>query len=210
MTLVENLISHIELLGIFAFSASGALVARKKDFDLVGFIIVSLVTSLAGGVIRDLLIGRDPVALTTPEYLLFSLLATSIIFLWNPPPWSLKWPLISVDTLGVSVFAISSTSLGISHGLGFAASSALGLITGFGGGLIRDMLVKEDSELLEKNTPLYLSPAFAGCILLNILLRNNAPFLISEVVCILFIFSCRMVCLRYNISAPGPLGRFEK
>ena len=91
-----------EMLGIVAFAASGALLAVRRDLDIVGIVLLAAATALGGGIIRDVIIGKTPPTAFTDLWLVAAAVATGlVIFFWQPPPRLTRWPLEITDAVGL-------------------------------------------------------------------------------------------------------------
>lgn len=150
------------LVGAAVFAASGALAAGRKKLDLLGVVVIALVTAIGGGTVRDLLLDRHPIAwLADPAYLMVILAAALLTLVYvrfrKPPRMSLQ----IADALGLALFTISGTQIAEEAGLPGIAAVVIGTITGSVGGVIRDILSAEVPMLL-RQTELYATAAIAG------------------------------------------------
>src|SRR5690606_28326661 len=137
---MPSLTLTFDLFGTFVFALSGALLATRKQFDIVGVVVLSLVAGLGGGMTRDVLLGaRPPVSLENQTYLFTILVAALVGFLL---PTELERAVDSIrvlDALGLGFFALTGTVKAVDAGLGPLAAVLLGVLTGCGGGLLRDL-----------------------------------------------------------------------
>lgn len=158
---VTLLMSWLNALGVFVFAVSGALAAIRRQSDIFGVLVVALVTSSAGGVFRDVLIGQIPPALVRETFALFvSLGAGLLAYLAYPIAQKLKYPIDFFDALGLGTFAVLGASKALSFGIQPIWAVALGAITGIGGGVVRDMLFGEVPIILRQE--LYATAALLG------------------------------------------------
>ncbi len=126
----------LDLVGIFAFALSGALLAVRKQFDIVGMIVLAGATALGGGIIRDLLIGAvPPVAFTNTTWLMLPAVAAVLTFFFHPHLQRLHVAVQVCDAAGLGLFCVSGTAKALAYGLGPAPAVVLGVVTGIGGGL---------------------------------------------------------------------------
>ncbi|MTE15502.1 trimeric intracellular cation channel family protein [Nocardia aurantiaca] len=159
------------LLGVFAFGASGALLAVRRRFDVVGIAVLAVATATGGGVIRDLVIGRiPPLAFVQVSYAGVALLAAAVIFFWHPPARLVRTPLKVADAIGLGIFCVTGTVTAFQHGMSATSSAALGLVTAVGGGVTRDVLAGVTPSVLSDGE-LYAVPALLGSVATALLLH---------------------------------------
>ena len=143
-------------------AVSGALVAGRKHFDLLGVAVIATVTAIGGGTIRDVLLNRHPVFwIRDPTYLLVILGAAALTLLYTrlrKPP---RISLLIADALGLALFTISGAQVAEGRNLAGIIVVVMGTITGTAGGLLRDVLSAE-VPLLFRQTDLYATAAIAG------------------------------------------------
>jgi uncharacterized membrane protein YeiH len=160
----------IELLGIVAFGLSGALSAMQKRLDVFGILVITFVTAIGGGTVRDMLIGSLPVAwildLQAITILLFSYLAA---LLFRKYIHRYNHVLFWLDTAGLALFCVVAIDKGIAFHLHPMVCIALGTITGCFGGIIRDVLLNEIPYVFRKDV--YASACIAGGIVFFVLLK---------------------------------------
>ena len=145
MITIETFVRILDLGGTFVFAISGAVAAVNRRLDVFGILVLSFVTGNFGGITRDLLIGAvPPAALTDGLYLLVSVLAGLITFFWYAGVERLRSPVLLFDAVGLSFFAVAGAQKAISFGLSPIMSALLGMLTGVGGGMTRDVLPRGD------------------------------------------------------------------
>lgn len=151
-----------DLVGIFVFGISGALVAVRNRLDVVGVMVLAGTTGLGGGFLRDVLIGATPpAALADWRYLLVPAVAGLLAFFFHPALGRLE-PVIGVfDAVGLSLFVVAGALKATSYGLGPLPATLMGLATGIGGGVLRDLLADRVPDVL-RSSQLYATPAAAG------------------------------------------------
>ena len=143
-----------ELVGIFAFAVSGALMAIRKDFDVVGIVLLAGITALGGGVARDVFIGAiPPVAFTNLGYFLMPVAAAAVAFFAHPAFERLTTAVLVFDAAGLGFFCVGGTLKALEYGLRPLPAAALGVVTGVGGGLLRDVIAREVPALVRPDTP---------------------------------------------------------
>jgi len=188
-------------LGIVAAGISGALTGIKKEMDLFGVICLCVATSVGGGVIRDLLVGRvPPVAFIKPSYFFASLGAGILTWIFYERINRLGPIILISDAIGLGVFTAvgSHTALMLFDHEPFLVVS-MGLITGIGGGVLRDLFAKEIPYVFRKE--IYAIASIIGAICL-ILTYDHVPPVVSLYICFGVTFVLRMVSVFMNLNFP--------
>src|SRR5690242_4460785 len=158
---IANLLLTLDLAGTAVFAISGAAVGVKHRLDIFGVCVLAFVAGNAGGMLRDVLIGTvPPVALRGWLYVTVSLLAGVVTFVWHPRLERLHTPVLIFDAAGLGLFSVSGTQKALAFGANPLIAALLGMLTGIGGGMIRDVLVREIPTVLRKD--LYALAALAG------------------------------------------------
>jgi uncharacterized membrane protein YeiH len=161
MITIQTFVPILDLGGTFVFAISGAVAAVNRRLDIFGILVLSFVTGNFGGITRDLLIGAvPPAALRDGRYLLVSVLAGFITFFWYAGVDKLRSPVLLFDAVGLSFFAVAGAQKAIAFGLSPVMSALLGMLTGIGGGITRDVLLAEVPQVLRSD--LYAVAALAG------------------------------------------------
>jgi len=152
----------LDLIGVAVFAVSGAMVAARKEFDLLGVAVIATVTAIGGGTIRDVLLDRHPVFwIREPAYLLVILSAAALTLLYarfRKPP---RISLLIADALGLALFTISGAQIAEERNLSGIIVVVMGTITGSAGGLLRDVLSAE-VPLVLRQADLYATAAIVG------------------------------------------------
>jgi len=152
----------LDLVGVFVFAISGALVAVRKELDVVGVVVLATVTGLGGGLIRDLLIGDvPPPGLADWRYLLVPIVAGLTTFFFHPTLGRMERVVNVFDAAGLGLFAVAGALKASDAGLGPLPAAILGMVTGVGGGMLRDVLAGRVPVILRKGE-LYAIPALGG------------------------------------------------
>ena len=203
---VETLLRWLDLAGIAVFAASGALVASRKQLDMVGFILIAAVTGIGGGTMRDLLLGRTPVFwLRDPALLaVASSIAVLIFFLAHRVENRFR-ALLWADAVGLSLFAVVGAETALIAGANPWAAVLLGVMTASFGGALRDVICNEIPLLLRKE--IYALAALAGAAVF-VLLRlegiwRETALLAGMGVC----FAIRAAAILRGWSLPAYKGR---
>ncbi len=195
----------LDYLGTVAFALSGALKAARHQLDVFGVVVLAVITAVGGGTLRDVMLGADPIFwLAKPIYLLLALLPAFLVFAWHRPMARTEHPLAYADAVGLGVFTVIGASKALDYGAGYAGAIIFGCMTGVGGGVIRDMLVREVPLVLQKEV--YASASIAGCILFCLLKWSAAPDWVALVCGAALVIAIRVYCIAYacNLLRPKP------
>lgn len=184
------------------FAVTGALKAIQYKMDMVGVIILASSTGLAGGIIRDVLLDRLPPKIILDPYYLTIAIATGIIVFFLHPLFKERENLfLKFDAIGLGVFTIIGSSIAYEMlGLNFLAMSLAGIFTAIGGGIVRDVFVKEIPLVFIKE--LYATASFLGIIIFFLMLYFDFNYYISMVFCIVIITLFRLLAIKYNWNLP--------
>lgn len=191
----------LDLVGVFVFGLSGGLAAVRARLDLFGVVVVAAVTALGGGVLRDTLLGANPpYTFRHWPYLVVPVVAGAVAFWLHPQVRRLRKTVLVLDAAGLGLFTVTGTSAALDARLGWAAASVLGVITGIGGGIIRDILLRQIPVVLQRE--IYAVAALVGALLVCLghqLKLERAPWLIATAV---VVFALRVLALRRQWQAP--------
>ncbi len=194
-------ISIIDLLGTFVFAASGATVGVRREVDLFGVLVLSFAAATAGGIIRDALIGATPPAsLADWRYLVVACVAGVVVFYKSDLVEHFRNPVQMLDAAGLGLFAVAGTSKALTFGLTPTSAVLLGVLSGIGGGMVRDVLVAEVPAVLRSE--LYASAALVGAIIVvaaDALGLARAPAMFAGAIAC---FSLRFMAIRYGWRLP--------
>jgi len=193
----------IELVGVFAFALSGGFAAVRKNFDVIGVFVLAWCAGLGGGVLRDVLIGAvPPVGIT--DYQLFGTAALAgLITMLFHPAMARIWPLIVIlDAVGLGLFAVQGAVKALDLESGFLAAAIVGVLTGVGGGVLRDLL-SGDIPVIFREREYYAIPAVLGAIATVVLWYFGliSPWTTTAVA--FGVVLLRLVALRFRFQAPG-------
>ncbi len=207
----EEIFFILEIIGTVAFAASGAITAIDKNMDIFGTVFLGAVAALGGGVVRDLLVGSLPPAMFSDySYLTTAAVCALIIFLivlfgkFELKNKTSQWIIEVFDAVGLGVFTVTGINTGIKFGFGdnLFFIIFLGMTTGIGGGMIRDVLVKEIPFVLRKR--IYAVASLLGGILYCVLLNFKVNSVYGAVAAICFIFIIRILSAVFKIDLPHP------
>lgn len=191
----------LDILGTAAFAISGALVAMNKRLDPFGVFIIAFVTAAGGGTIRDMLMGRLPVGwMYDINYMYTILIATTIAVVFRKKLrfWSKTFFLF--DTIGIGVFTIIGTEIGVKAGFHPIISIALGTMTACFGGVTRDILCNDIPIIFRKE--IYATACIVGAITFLVLQEffNNANIIYIGTT--LIVITVRLLAVRFKLSLP--------
>ncbi|MGX1563273.1 trimeric intracellular cation channel family protein [Streptomyces sp. NPDC055506] len=193
----------LELIGIFVFAISGALLAVRKNFDVFGMAVLAEGTALGGGLFRDLVIGAvPPAAFTDLGYFLTPLLATLLVFFLHPHVERIQVAVNVFDAAGLGLFCVAGTTKAYEYGLNLTASACLGMVTAVGGGVLRDVLANEVPSLLRWDRDLYAVPAIVGATMVVLCIRYDVLSPLTSALAVITAFVLRLLAMRYHWRAP--------
>jgi uncharacterized membrane protein YeiH len=189
----------IEILGTVAFAISGSLTAMSKKLDPFGVFIIAFVTAVGGGTLRDIMIGRTPVAwMLQLDYVYLIVAGYVLAMIFRKKMDRLRISLFLFDTIGLSVFTLIGLQKGLETGLHPVICVALGTMTACFGGVIRDILCTEIPVIFRRE--IYATICMAGGILFFLLksfnLHHDAVYVVTSGFMILF----RLLAVRYRWS----------
>lgn len=191
----------IEILGTIAFAVSGASQAMDKKLDPFGVIIISFVTAIGGGTIRDILIGDLPVAWLHNETITLVILASAIAtFFFGSHFRKLATTLFLFDSVGLGLFTVIGIEKGLELQLSPGICVALGTITGCFGGVTRDVLLNNVPLIFHKE--IYASACILGGIVYFLLLKTSLHIDWVTIIAIIVIVAIRIVAVRYHLALP--------
>jgi uncharacterized membrane protein YeiH len=161
---LHDLLLVLDLAGTFVFALSGAILATQRRLDIFGVLVLSVVAASSGGIVRDLLIGAvPPAAISDWRYVAVAIMAGLLTFCWHAPMAGLSGAILLFDAAGLALFAVSGAQKALSYGLNPLMAALLGMVTGIGGGIVRDLLVARTPAVLQRD--LYALAALAGAAL---------------------------------------------
>ena len=201
MITIETFVHIFDLGGTFVFAISGAVAAVNRRLDIFGIVVLSFVAGNFGGIGRDLLIGAvPPAALTDGRYLLVSVLAGIITFFLYAGVDRLRTPVLLFDAAGLSFFAVAGAQKAIQFGLNPVMSALLGMLTGIGGGMTRDVLLAEIPQVLRSD--LYAVAALAGASIVVIGDMLGLSYGVSALAGGALCFGLRFMAIRHGWHLP--------
>lgn len=200
---LPTLLLGLDLAGTFVFALSGALAGAKRRLDFFGIMVLAFAAANSGGIMRDVLIGATPpAAISDWRYLAAALVAGALTFFWHPTVERLYRAVLVFDAAGLALFAVSGTQKALAFHLNPVMAAVLGMLTGIGGGIVRDLLLTEVPTVLRAE--IYALAALAGAAVVvagHILpLPPAAAALAGAALC----FAIRMLAIRRNWQLPVP------
>jgi uncharacterized membrane protein YeiH len=198
---MQALVLVLDLIGTFVFALAGATAGVRRHLDLFGVLVLSFAAATAGGIVRDVLIGAvPPAAMSDWRYVAASILAGIVTFRWSGVIERLRNPVRMFDAAGLALFAVAGAHKALAFGLNPVMAALLGMLTGIGGGIVRDLLLAQIPLVLRSE--LYAVAALAGAIVVvlgdRLSLDPVATALTGAVLC----FSLRMIALRLGWRLP--------
>ncbi len=191
----------LDILGTGVFAVSGALVAMRRRLDPFGVFIIGFVTAVGGGTIRDVLLGNQPVTwMKNTEYVFVSLAAVVLAILFRNHLKYISRSLSLFDTIGIGIFTIVGTKMGIDNNLSAIISISLGTITATFGGVVRDILCSRVPIIFKRE--IYATACIFGSVVFILLYRLGVPTDFLYVFTILTVVVIRLVAVKYKLSLP--------
>ena len=199
--LVATFLLVLDLCGTFVFALSGAMSGVKHRLDLFGVLVLSFAAGTAGGLLRDVLLGAEPPpAIQDWRYIAVTLLAGLVTFRWSPLISRLRSSVLMLDAAGLGLFAVSGTLKALAFQLNPVAAVLMGILTGVGGGVARDVLVSEVPEIMRSE--LYAAAALAGAAVVVIGRQLQLPTPAVAVAGAALCFGLRFLAIRRGWRLP--------
>jgi len=200
-----TLILWLNLAGTFVFGLSGGLAAVDARLDIFGVVVLAAVVGLAGGITRDLLLGVPPATIRDWRYLAVVAAAGLVTFFGHAQLERISRSVQAFDAVGLSVFCVTGATKAMDAGVGPAPAALLGAITGIGGGMLRDVLLREVPTVLRHQ--LYAIPALLGAAVAVIAREADLTSPVFPLLGAALCFTIRMLGLYRRIDAPTPVPR---
>jgi uncharacterized membrane protein YeiH len=196
----ETVTTLLDWLGVVAFTVSGALVASRKEMDIVGFALLGTATGIGGGTLRDVLLGLPVFWVHEPAYLLTCIAVSGLAFFTAHIPHSRYKTLLWLDAVGLALFAVTGAETAALAGTNGVVAVAMGVVTATFGGIIRDLLGGEVPVILRRE--IYVTAALAGAAVFVLLMMIGAPREISTGIGFAIGFLVRAAALQRGWSLP--------
>jgi len=196
-----NFLNVIDILGTFAFAVSGVFSAMEKKLDLFGILIISFVTAIGGGTIRDVLVGNLPVNWLQNDVTILVIFGSALAtILFGSYFKQLNAALFLFDALGLGLFTIIGFEIGLEKKFSGGICVALGTISACFGGVLRDVLLNKVPLIFHKE--IYALACIFGGITYYFLHQTNLNNDVSKIICIILIFAIRIIAIRFKLSLP--------
>jgi uncharacterized membrane protein YeiH len=198
---MSTLLLVLDLIGTFVFALSGATAGVKRRLDIFGVLVLSFVVGNVGGITRDLLIGAvPPAAISDWRYLAASISAGMVTFWWPSAIERLRNPVLVFDGAGLALFAVSGAQKALAYGLNPVMAALLGMVTGIGGGMTRDVLLTEIPVVLR--TELYAIAALAGAAVVVVGNVLHFPSVVVAIAGAVVCFALRLMAIHWGWQLP--------
>ena len=199
---LESVVYLFDLIGTSVFAVTGALAAIEKRMDIFGVIVLAAITALGGGTLRDILMDRiPPFYFYQYSYLAVAVLTAVVVFLLYRFFVALSKPIVAFDALGLGVFTIIGAQKAVEAELPFLAVLILAMLTGIGGGMMRDILRGEIPFVLKKE--IYASASMLGAVVFWLLSGlPRAPVWAAMVIGMFCTVSLRLLSVKLGFGLP--------
>ena len=198
----------LDLFGTMAFAVTGAFKAIEHKSDIVGILLLATITGVAGGTIRDVIMGQFPNSLSDPVYVIITVLSgVAIFFLYShlKKHWNL---FLKFDAIGLGVFTIIGATFAYNLvGLNFLAIMLAGILTAVGGGILRDVFVTQVPIVFVKE--FYISASFIGVVVFYFTLYFGGELYSATILGIILTTTLRLIAMKFNWNLPRAKGSLD-
>lgn len=195
----------LDLAGTLVFAIEGALAAASAHLDLLGAMVLSFVTALGGGTVRDILIGAiPPNSIRNWRYAAIAFVGAGAVFLFEEQVRSVPQSLmLTLDAAGLSLFAVAGAEKALEFGIHPFIAVLMGGITGVGGGTIRDVLLAQVPTVLRADV--YATAALAGAVVVVVGRACRLPKTVTALAGVVVCFLLRMISIwrHWNLPVMG-------
>ena len=209
--ITEIILFILEIIGTIAFAISGAFVAIKAKFDIFGVLVIGCITAVGGGIMRDILVGNVPPTIFSRWYIVvFAGLTSLVVFLISyskRKTFDKKREIIEhinnvFDAIGLAAFTVMGTEIAFTNGISnnVFLSVTIGVLTGVGGGLLRDVLTETPPLIFKKHV--YAVAAIVGAILYYLIRILVNDTILPSIVAMIFIMGIRLLATKYRWNLP--------
>ena len=205
---IDGFISILDYLGTIAFAVTGATKAISHKADIFGIIVLATVVGVAGGITRDVIFGRFPTAFSDPIYISLTVaVGVVMFFLYTKLKRQMNIWLV-FDAVGLGVFSIIGASIAYSIvGLDFLPMLFAGVLTAIGGGILRDVFVREIPIVFVKEV--YAVASVVGIVVFYAILSSGADIQIASIIGIVVATGIRLLAMKYNWNLPKAKGSVD-
>ena len=199
---IEFFIYVLDLFGTMAFAVTGAFKAIEHKADIVGIIILATITGIAGGTIRDVILGKSlPNSLIDPSYVIITVVSAIVIFLLHSKMKKHWNVFLKFDAIGLGVFTVIGATFAYNmFGMNFLVIVLSGMLTAIGGGILRDVFVSQTPIVFVKE--LYASASFLGAAVFYLVILLTNDVYAGTISGLLLATGLRMVAMKYNWNLP--------
>jgi uncharacterized membrane protein YeiH len=198
---MRTLVLILDLAGTFVFALAGATLGARRQLDIFGILVLAFASACAGGITRDLLLGATPPnAISDWRYLAISTAAGIIAFRWHAKIEQMANPVRMFDAAGLALFAVAGTQKALDFELNGVMSALLGMLTGIGGGVTRDLLLAQVPTVLRSD--LYAVAALGGATVVVLGDRFGAPPVVAALSGAAVCFVVRAMAIRRGWHLP--------
>lgn len=196
-----NLLYVLDLIGTAAFAASGALAGVRRQMDMLGVLVLGIVTAIGGGTLRDILLGdTPPFCLKDETYLYISIAVALLTFFAHHVLDRNSNPLLFFDAIGLGTFVVIGTGKALDFHTGFIGAVTMGVMTATAGGVVRDVLSNQVPLILQKE--IYASACIVGGVLFYVLDRMGWPRPAVMLIAAGVVVGLRLLAIRHNWALP--------
>ena len=211
MQFADTILLILEIIGTIAFAISGAFVAIKVRFDIFGVLVIGCITAVGGGITRDILIGSTPPVVFGRWYIVAIAAVTSLaVFIiayftrkkFDETRGKIEYINNLFDAIGLGAFSVAGTEVAFTSGLEGNAFIAvtLGVLTGVGGGVLRDVLTETKPYIFTKH--IYALASAGGAILYYLIRLNSANIILPSIAGMVLVLALRILATKYKWGLP--------
>ena len=201
---MRMLVLILDLAGTFVFALAGATAGARRQLDIFGVLVLAFAAACSGGIVRDLLIGATPpAAISDWRYLATSLVAGIVAFRWHAAIERMAHPVRMFDAAGLALFAVAGAQKALAYELNAVMSALLGMLTGIGGGVARDVLLAQIPTVLRSE--LYAVAALMGATVVVLGDRFAIAPVVSAIAGAALCFALRVMAIRRGWHLPKAL-----
>ena len=191
---------YFEMLGTAVFAITGVLAVTRRGLDVFGALVLGIVTALGGGTVRDLIIDTPPFWTSDFNYV-WAAVAGALAAFWIGSLFRNAYPLLLyLDAVGAGLFAVTAANKVLMLGLSAPVAVVMGVLTGIGGGLIRDVLAGRPTLLMSRE--IYATPILLGCVAFVVIRQSMPLFPYAAGVGFAIIFGVRAVAIHRHLEMP--------
>lgn len=196
---------YVDLTAVFLAGLTGAIFAVQRRFAITGVLAIAIVTGLGGGLLRDVLLSAPPVALTNPRYLPLVVASAGVGFFFASLVHRWQLMLDILDPVWMGLFAVVGAQMALDFDYSIWAAILVGCVSGFGGGVLRDLLAGETPQLVLPGPINYTAAIIGSVMYVGLVSWLSVQQAVAEWLTVAAVFSLRMIALRFGVRAPEPV-----